>query len=63
MERLYNYALEGKINIKDLDQPLTFQDRGMVLVLPDKVFESPEELVVALDNNPSPLRLGPQQSH
>lgn len=49
--KLYNYALEGKINVDELDRPLTFQEGRMVLVLPDKVFNSSDELVVALENN------------
>jgi hypothetical protein len=49
--KLYDYALEGNINLDELDKPFTFQEGGMVLVLPDKVFESPNELVVALENN------------
>ncbi len=49
--KLYDYALQGKINVDELDQPITFQEGRMVLVLPDKVFSSPEELVVALENN------------
>lgn len=49
--KLYNYALEGKINVDELDRPLTFQEGRMVLVLPDKVFNSSHELVVALENN------------
>lgn len=49
--KLYDYALQGKINVDDLDQPLTFQEGRMVFVLPDKVFSSPEELIVALENN------------
>lgn len=49
--KLYNYALEGRIDFDELDKPLTFQEGRMVLVLPDKVFDSPNELVVALENN------------
>ena len=49
--KLYNYALDGKINVEELDQPLTFQEGHMVLVLPDKIFESPNELFIALENN------------
>jgi hypothetical protein len=49
--KLYDYALEGKISLEDLDRPLTFQGAGMVLVLPDRVFDGPNELIVALENN------------
>jgi hypothetical protein len=49
--KLYDYALDGKIDVHDLDKPLTFQEGGMVFVLPDKVFSTPDELIVALENN------------
>ena len=49
--KLYHYALEGKINLTELDCPITFQDAGMVLVLPDRIFDSHDELLVALENN------------
>jgi len=49
--KLYNYALEGKIDIDELDKPLTFQEGNMVLVLRDQIFESPDDLIIALENN------------
>lgn len=50
--KLYNYGLEGKIDREALDIPLTFQDEGpMILVLPDKIFESDNDLIIALENN------------
>jgi hypothetical protein len=49
--KLYNYGLEGKIDLSDLDKPLTFQEGGIVLVLPDKVLDSEEDLIIALTNN------------
>lgn len=49
--KLYDYALEGKIDLNELDRPLTFQDNGMVLVLPDKVLDTPNDLILALQNN------------
>ena len=49
--KLYNYALEGKINLAELDRPLTFQGGGMVFVLPDKVLDTPDDLILALQNN------------
>ena len=49
--KLYHYALDGKINVKELDCPITFQEAGMVLVLPDKIFDSSDEMLVALENN------------
>lgn len=49
--KLYNYALDGKINLDELDKPLTFQEGRMVFVLPDKVLETPDDLIIALQNN------------
>ncbi len=49
--KLYNYALEGKIKLDELDIPLTFQEGRMVLVLPDRVFDTPDDLIIALENN------------
>lgn len=49
--KLYNYGLEGKIDLDDLDKPITFQEGHMVLVLPDKVFDSENDLTLALENN------------
>jgi hypothetical protein len=49
--KLYNYALEGKFNIEELDKPLTFQDERAVFVLPDKIFANQDDLVIALENN------------
>ena len=49
--KLYNYGLDGKIDLSDLDKPLTFQGGNMVLVLPDKVLDSENDLILALENN------------
>lgn len=49
--KLYNYGLEGKIDLADLDKPITFQEGHMVLVLPDKVLDSESDLLIALENN------------
>jgi len=49
--KLYNYGLEGKIDLSDLDKPITFQEGNMVLVLPDKVLDSENDLILALENN------------
>ncbi|PMY49784.1 MULTISPECIES: hypothetical protein [Pseudomonas] len=49
--KLYDYALEGKIDLNELDRPLMFQGGGMVLVLPDKVLDTPDDLLLALQNN------------
>ena len=49
--KLYHYALEGKIDLETLDVPLTFEDKGMVLVLPDKIFDTPDDLILFFQNN------------
>lgn len=49
--KLYSYALDGKINLEELDQPISFQEGRMVFVLPDKVFHDHGEMIVALENN------------
>lgn len=49
--KLYDYALEGKIDLNELDRPLTFQGEGMLLVLPDKVLDTADDLLLALQNN------------
>lgn len=49
--KLYNYGLEGKIDLAELDKPITFQERGMIFVLPDKVLDSESDLILALENN------------
>lgn len=48
--KLYNYALEGNLDIKRLDIPVTFQEAGMMLVLPDRIFENDGDLILALEN-------------
>lgn len=49
--KLYNYGLEGKIDLTDLDKPITFQEGRMVFVLPEKVLDSEDDLILALQNN------------
>lgn len=49
--KLYNYGLEGRIDFAELDKPLTFQEDGTIFVLPDKVLDSPDDLIIALQNN------------
>lgn len=49
--KLYNYALDGNIDLAKLDIALTFQEGPQVLVLPDRVFESQDDLIIATENN------------
>lgn len=48
--KLYNYALEGNIDLNALDIPITFQEEGMVFVLPDRIFSANDDLIIALEN-------------
>ena len=49
--KLYHYGLKRRIDRRSLDIPITFKDVGMVLVLPDQIFESDDDLIIALENN------------
>ena len=49
--KLYNYGLEGKIDIEELDIPITFKEGGMIWVLPDKIFSTQDDFILALENN------------
>jgi hypothetical protein len=49
--KLYNYALENRINIEELDKSLTFQDGDYVLALQYKIFDAPADLILALQKN------------
>lgn len=42
--KLYDYADQEKLNIAELDQPLTFEDGRSVWVLPDQIFHSYTDL-------------------
>ncbi len=51
--KLYNYALEGRINVDELDKPITFQseDQSSIFVLQNQLFHSPDDLILAVENN------------
>ena len=49
--KLYNYVLEGHIDLDALDKPLTFQEGKSVLVLQDKLLQTPDDLILACENN------------
>lgn len=49
--KLYHQALEGALNVETLDVPLTFQEGNLVFVLPDRIFDSQNDLIVACENN------------
>jgi len=48
--KLYNYALEGSLKLEELDKAITFEEEGMMLVLPDRIFESKDDLILACAN-------------
>lgn len=48
--KLYNHALDGGLNVDALDIPLTFQEGKSILVLPDRIFTSQDELILACEN-------------
>lgn len=48
--KLYNYAAEGKIDLAALDKPLTFAEGQSMLVVPDQIFSSESDLVLACEN-------------
>jgi len=49
--KLYNYVLEGGIDLSQLDIPLSFQEKNSLLVLPDRIFTSHDDLILACENN------------
>ncbi|MGX5218156.1 hypothetical protein ACVTMO_05785 [Pseudomonas segetis] len=50
--KLHNYACEGKIDLDDLDREITYTDgRNSILVLPNKVLQTHDDLILALENN------------
>ena len=48
--KLYNYGLDGKINVEELDSDVTWIEGDMVFVVP-KALSGHEDLRVALENN------------
>ena len=51
--KLMHAAEHGAVHLDDIDIPLTIEDGGSVLVLPDKLFRSPEDFINACQNNVS----------
>src|SRR5262245_4800264 len=49
--KLYNYALDGKIDLAQLDIPISFTEGDALLVLPDRIFDTSDDLILALENN------------
>lgn len=48
--KLYNFALSGRINRKELDTPITFSEGASVFVLPDQIFASDDDFILAFEN-------------
>jgi hypothetical protein len=48
--KLYNYALDGNIDLDKLDTPVVFQEDSMVFILPDRIFHSNDDMIIALEN-------------
>lgn len=48
--KLYNYGLDGKIDLEALDADVTWEDQGMLFVVP-KALAGPNDLMIALENN------------
>ncbi len=51
--KLYNYALEGKIDREGLDSEITFQndDQSQIFVLPPRIFDNDDDFILAFENN------------
>ena len=49
--KLYNYALEGRIDLAELDKPITFKEGKSIYVLSDQLFSTPDDLILAMKNN------------
>lgn len=48
--KLHDYAEQRKLDMEELDQPLTFEDGSSVWVLPDQIFHSYDDLRLACTN-------------
>src|SRR5690348_7662278 len=49
--KLYNYAVEGRIDLEKLDVPLSFKEGNALLVLAGRIFDTPNDLILAFENN------------
>jgi hypothetical protein len=51
--KLYNYALDGKIDRESLDSDITFQseDQRQIFVLPNRIFDNDSDFILAFQNN------------
>ncbi len=51
--KLLAYIEDGKLDLNELDQPMTWEEGTMVLVLPDRIFDSYDDLILACQNGTS----------
>jgi hypothetical protein len=51
--KLYNYALDGKIDRESLDSEITFrsEDQRQIFVLPNRIFDNDNDFILAFQNN------------
>lgn len=49
--KLWNYAENGNVDINELDVPLTIAEGRMIFVLKERLFEDPNDLLLAFQNN------------
>lgn len=48
--KLYNYVSEGRVDLAELDKAITFEEGKSILVLQDRLLNSPDDLVIACEN-------------
>ena len=51
--KLMHAAEQGAVTLDEIDVPLTIEDGKSILVLPDKVFQDPNDFLIACQNNVS----------
>ncbi|MDG1416853.1 MAG: hypothetical protein P8P99_03530 [Maricaulis sp.] len=49
--KLYHYGLDGNIDLDKLDIPLRFEEANMVFALPEEIFGTSDDFILALENN------------
>src|SRR4051812_42082544 len=49
--KLMQAAEDGELNVQSIDRPLTIAQGDSIWVLPDRVLDSPGDLILACQNN------------
>lgn len=49
--KLMDAAEDGRLDVETIDRPLTIADGPAIWVLPDRVLDSPDDLILACQNN------------